>query len=126
MSRSSGVAVEAHRTPDKSVKLADEEIRQVEGIEFVLGNVGKPVEPFKKGITMRAADYFDAHFGAGGLKRAAGAAICIGDKDRLIGGAVFFDGGAHGVCDAFGMIVQDRGQAGQRDMVPAIGIAPGR
>ena len=69
---------------------------------------------------MRARHHLDLHLGTGGLQKAAGAAICVDDKDRGVLRAVSGDSLAHGGSDLLGVEVQVGGQAGQVEVIPAI------
>ena len=106
-----GVAVEAEGLPDKGVELPDEEVGQVEGGELLPGAGEERLGSLEEGIAMGSCDHLDTETAGRGLKLPAGAAIGVGEEDAVMLRAGFGDRGLDGGHDAFGVVVEDRGQA---------------
>ena len=113
------VAVQPQGLGHEGVELADQEIGQVKGGDFVIMG-GKGGVALEERIAMRPAHHLDTQGIATLLQQPTGAAIGIDDKDVVIGGAVFLDGGLDQIRDLFGAVMQDRGQAVQVEMIPAV------
>ena len=99
--------------------MPDEEVGEVKGADFIA--CGERVVAFEKAVAMRACHHADPQPVAGRLKLPAGAAIGIDDEDRSIGVPVPRDRGFDQGRNSVGVVVQDRWQALQVEVVPAIG-----
>ena len=113
-----GMPIEAQRVPDKGVELAHEEIRQVEGVDFIAG--GKCGVAFKETVAVRALDHLHPQLCAARFEQAACAAIGVNYENALVLVAVAVNGLFYRVGDAFGVVVQNCRQAGEIEVRPAI------
>jgi hypothetical protein len=72
---------------------------------------------------MRSRDHLDAQFLALFLQVTARAAVGIDDEDAFVGRAVPFHRRGDSGGDPVGRVVQDRGEAGQVEVIPAVRLA---
>ena len=121
------VPVKPERFPDESIELAGQEIGQVECGELIAGALDKALCSFEECVAMWTAKHLDTQLGGCGLQVSTSAAIRVGEEYALVSiSSGRRDGLANGGGDALGMIVQDRGQALQVDVLEAICVGDGK
>ena len=114
------MAIETQRFPDEGIELPGEEVGQVERGDLVLCSCEERSGAFEKRVAMGPRDHLNPKRVANGLEPTSGATIGVNHKDLCEPVPMLGHRGFYGFCDLIRMVVEDRRQAGQRDMRPIV------
>src|SRR5215212_4390399 len=115
-----GKAVEPETLDHQRVEVTDEEIREEEGRRLLFGQGGEIVPAEEELVAVRALDALHRFLGENLVEEAARTAIAVKAKHPVVGIALRPDLGANRLGDVLRAVVQARGEAGDREMVPAV------
>ena len=117
------VPVQSERLDDHCLEVAREEIREIEGAQFLFRQLVEFFKAGKERVAMGTLDPLCTRFLQHLVEQAAGSAIAIADQDLRIGVPVQQDRAPHLVGDLVWRIVKLCRQAGQVDMIEAVDVS---
>src|SRR6267142_6073968 len=115
--------IEPQAANHQAVEMAQQKVGEVEGSRLGLGKRGERKGGGEELVAMGARNAFNPLLAQHPFQQPAGAAVAVGDEDRIIAFARGANEGANGGGNLFGPVVQLGRQAAHVDLVPAIGTA---
>jgi len=112
------VTIEPEAVDHDRIELADHEVRQVEGSDLPFVDFCKALGTREKLVTVSSGEPLDAVLVEHGVQSSARSTICVGDEDLVVAVFDLLQFCSHGFGDFLGRVVEQGGQALDRDAIP--------